>query len=162
MLSSLRFFIPTKNLSPSCPSRCFRAIFCGASAVRFLSNVPKQSPIKKFNEAKQNSFWKKFDAWFEAEPKRIHQTTAERNKTTVTYLVSLCILTVGASYAAVPLYRIFCQSSGYGGTVKTGHDASKVASMKTNKERTITVKFNADTAATMQWNFRPQQSEVKL
>lgn len=162
MLRSLAILIPRKNLSSSCASRCFRAAFCGPSPVRFLSDVPKRSPVKRFNEAKQNSFWKKFDAWFEAPPKRIHQTTAERNKTTLTYLVSLCILTVGASYAAVPLYRVFCQSSGYGGTVKTGHDASKVATMKTNKERTITVKFNADTAATMQWNFRPQQSEVKL
>ena len=46
--------------------------------------------------------------------------------------------------------------------MKKGHDTTKIATMKSNKERLITVKFNADTAATMQWNFRPQQSEVKL
>ena len=69
---------------------------------------------------------------------------------------------MGCSYAAVPLYRVFCQQTGYGGTTKKGHDKSKVEKMKANKERVITVKFNADTAAQMRWNFRPQQSEVKL
>ena len=34
--------------------------------------------------------------------------------------------------------------------------------MKAKKDRVLTVKFNADIAATMRWNFRPQQSEVKL
>merc|ERR1712223_2038131 len=30
------------------------------------------------------------------------------------------------------------------------------------KDRVFTFKFNADVAATMQWNFRPQQTEVTL
>ena len=35
--------------------------------------------------------------------------------------------------------------------------------MKAKKDdRVLTIKFNADTAATMQWNFKPQQAEVKL
>ena len=132
--------------------------------IRFCFNSPKKSPVKRSNESVQSSFWTKFDRFFERgfERKRKHQPTNERNKTTVLYLISLCVLTVGASYAAVPLYRIYCQASGYGGTVKKGHDTTKIATMKSNKERLITVKFNADTAATMQWNFRPQQSEVKL
>ena len=46
------------------------------------------------------------------------KTTRERNRTTLLYLVSAAIATVGASYAAVPLYRVFCQSTSYGGTVK--------------------------------------------
>ena len=45
------------------------------------------------------------------------KTTKERNKTTLLYLISAAVATVGASYAAVPLYRVFCQSTNYGGTV---------------------------------------------
>lgn len=79
------------------------------------------------------------------------------------YLFGLALLTTGMSYAAVPLYRMFCQASGYGGTTKAvGHDDGKVETLKPNKERQIKVRFNADTAAQMQWNFRPQQSEVTL
>ena len=49
------------------------------------------------------------------------------------------------------------QASGYGGTTKVGHDADKITSMEVKKDRLIKVMFNADTAATMRWNFRPQQ-----
>jgi len=88
------------------------------------------------------------------------RTTAEKNRTTLLYLSSAVIGTVGASYAAVPLYRVFCQTTGYGGTVVEGHDSEKVASMKKKEDRLLTIKFNADTAAQMRWNFRPQQPVV--
>lgn len=86
----------------------------------------------------------------------------DANSSTLLYVASLVMFTVGCAYAAVPLYRVFCQQTGYGGTTQKGHDKSKVEKMKANKDRVITVKFNADTAAQMRWNFRPQQSEVKL
>ena len=38
----------------------------------------------------------------------------------------------------------------------------KTVKTKAKKDRVLTVKFNADIAATMRWNFRPQQSEVRL
>jgi len=76
------------------------------------------------------------------------------------YMASLAVGTVGASYAAVPLYRAFCQSTGYGGTVKEGHNTEKVEKMEKKEERLLTIRFNADTAAQMRWNFRPQQSTV--
>lgn len=34
--------------------------------------------------------------------------------------------------------------------------------METVRERIIRVHFNADTAASMTWNFRPQQNEIKV
>ena len=30
------------------------------------------------------------------------------------------------------------------------------------RDRAISVRFNADTAASMRWNFRPQQTEIKV
>ena len=52
------------------------------------------------------------------------------------------------------------QASGYGGTTQVGHDTDKIAEMEPKKERKIKVMFNADTAATMRWNFRPQQVNI--
>ena len=46
--------------------------------------------------------------WF-AGQRKLPKTSKERNLTTLLYLISLAVLTTGASYAAVPLYRIFCQ-----------------------------------------------------
>ena len=43
-----------------------------------------------------------------------------------------------------------------------GHDAEKVLCMQKQENRLLTIKFNADTAAQMRWNFRPQQSGREL
>ncbi|CAD6227512.1 GSCOCG00001195001-RA-CDS [Cotesia congregata] len=84
-----------------------------------------------------------------------------RNKLkTSHYLTALGVVSVGLAYAAVPLYRVFCQATSYGGTV--GHDASMVDSMKPVRDREIRVVFTADTAAAMTWNFKPQQKEIKV
>lgn len=83
------------------------------------------------------------------------------NRTTLTYVVALAVAVVGMSYAAVPLYRLFCQASGYGGTVKKGH-GGKVESMQPVIDRLLTIKFNADTSSTMQWQFKPQQRDIKV
>ncbi|XP_066966288.1 cytochrome c oxidase assembly protein COX11, mitochondrial isoform X4 [Macrobrachium rosenbergii] len=83
-------------------------------------------------------------------------------KSTLYYIAALGVATLGLSYAAVPLYRIFCQAYSYGGTIQQGHNAEKVEIMHKVDNRVITVRFNADTAASMTWNFKPQQSEIKV
>ncbi|XP_011251837.1 cytochrome c oxidase assembly protein COX11, mitochondrial [Camponotus floridanus] len=82
-------------------------------------------------------------------------------RSTTFYWAGIGILAVGLSYSAVPLYRIFCQSYSYGGTISAGHDTSKVSTMSPIN-RKIKVKFSADTAASMQWNFKPQQTEITV
>ncbi|KAJ8950172.1 hypothetical protein NQ314_008025 [Rhamnusium bicolor] len=81
-------------------------------------------------------------------------------KSTLYYVTAAGVITVGLSYAAVPLYRMFCQAYSYGGTTAVGHDSSKVESMSVVKHKPIKIKFNADTASSMRWNFKPQQSEI--
>ncbi|XP_071566390.1 cytochrome c oxidase assembly protein COX11, mitochondrial [Temnothorax nylanderi] len=83
-------------------------------------------------------------------------------RSTAFYWAGVGVLVVGLSYSAVPLYRMFCQSYSYGGTVSTGHDASKVTTMSPVKSRKIKIKFNADVASSMQWNFKPQQREITV
>lgn len=85
-----------------------------------------------------------------------------RIKSTVYYFAGLTVLTVGLSYAAVPLYRMFCAAYSYGGTTGTGHAGDKVEGMKRISDRIIKIKFNADIGASMRWNFKPQQYEIKV
>jgi cytochrome c oxidase assembly protein subunit 11 len=64
---------------------------------------------------------------------------------------------VGLSFAAVPLYRIFCQATGYGGTTQRAEQApDKVL------DRMITVRFDANVSPGMGWNFRPAQRKLEL
>lgn len=44
--------------------------------------------------------------------------TEEKSKKMLFYLTGLVFAMVGLSYAAVPLYRRFCQATGYGGTIQ--------------------------------------------
>ncbi|CAL8284224.1 unnamed protein product [Merluccius merluccius] len=83
-----------------------------------------------------------------------------KNKTALTYIAAAGVGMIGLSYASVPLYRLYCQASGLGGTAVSGHDADQVETMTPVKDRVIKITFNADTHASMQWNFRPQQSEI--
>uniref|UniRef100_T1JEH7 Cytochrome c oxidase assembly protein COX11, mitochondrial n=1 Tax=Strigamia maritima TaxID=126957 RepID=T1JEH7_STRMM len=69
-------------------------------------------------------------------------------------------MVVGLSYAAVPMYRIFCQATSYGGEISRDIDSDKVEKMKPIAHRQIKIQFNADTSSNMQWNFKPQQREI--
>ncbi|XP_007259402.2 cytochrome c oxidase assembly protein COX11, mitochondrial [Astyanax mexicanus] len=84
----------------------------------------------------------------------------QRNKTALTYIAAAGVGMIGLTYASVPLYRLYCQATGLGGTAIAGHDGELVETMKPVKDRVIKVTFNADTHASLQWNFRPQQSEI--
>lgn len=89
-------------------------------------------------------------------------STRERNKTAAVYAVGIAIAVAGLSYAAVPLYKVFCQVTGYGGTTQTSSQ-EKFKNMKpVEGARQITVYFNADASASMPWKFKPQQRAVKV
>ncbi len=64
---------------------------------------------------------------------------------------------VGMSYAAVPLYQLFCQVTGYGGTTQVAEESSSSVI-----DRKIKVRFDANTAQGIGWSFKPAQREVEL
>jgi len=64
---------------------------------------------------------------------------------------------VALSFAAVPLYRVFCEATGYNGTPDTSGRAAPGAST-----RQITVRFNANTNPNLPWDFHPDQDRVTL
>jgi len=63
---------------------------------------------------------------------------------------------VGLSFAAVPLYRLFCQVTGYGGTTQRVEQYSD-----TILDQTITVRFDANTNG-LPWDFKPKQRQVTI
>ncbi|CAH1794660.1 unnamed protein product [Owenia fusiformis] len=84
----------------------------------------------------------------------------ELQRTVLIYISAVGIFMLGMSYAGVPLYRMFCQATGLGGQATAGHDNSKVETMAAIEDRQIKIRFNADTASSMRWNFKPQQLSV--
>ena len=64
---------------------------------------------------------------------------------------------IGAAYASVPLYRIFCQVTGYGGTTQRVEQYSD-----TILDKTMKVRFDANTANGLPWEFKPVEREVTV
>ena len=83
-----------------------------------------RAPLSSSSSGRRSSSWQK---------------TA--NKNTVMYAVAIAIAVTGLSYAAVPLYRIFCQASGYGGTVVKREASEKVEAMEPIRERELTIRY---------------------
>lgn len=83
------------------------------------------------------------------------------NRNVVLYSTAGVLAALAGSYAAVPLYRIYCQQTGKGG--KAFLDASeKVSSMKPIQRRRLTIRFEADTESRMAWDFKPLQTELTV
>lgn len=72
-------------------------------------------------------------------------------------LAGVVVGMLGLSFAAVPLYRVFCAVTGYGGTPQIGPEQSRSVS-----NRTIIVRFNADTSPNLPWHFAPEQKQVTV
>lgn len=64
---------------------------------------------------------------------------------------------VGLSFAAVPLYRLFCAATGYGGTPAIGPATASGVS-----EQRITVRFDANTNPGLPWSFQPAQARATV
>ncbi len=64
---------------------------------------------------------------------------------------------VGMSFAAVPLYRIFCQVTGYGGTTRRA-----LAAPKKVLDRVVTVRFDSNISNNLGWSFRPVKRSVDV
>ena len=77
------------------------------------------------------------------------------------HLVALAVVGVvagmtGLSFAAAPLYQIFCKMTGYGGTTQVATQGSA-----TRGERTLTVRFDANVGKGLPWTFEPEIPVLK-
>jgi cytochrome c oxidase assembly protein subunit 11 len=78
---------------------------------------------------------------------------AQRN--TAAAIGFVAILMLGASFAAVPLYRMFCAATGYGGTTQTADRAPASRGL-----RQISVHFDANVGPGLNWRFGPETAEI--
>ncbi|CAG0917813.1 unnamed protein product [Notodromas monacha] len=93
---------------------------------------------------------------------KTHQEKKDGRRATVLFLSAVGMLVLSLSYAAVPLYRLFCQAYSYGGTVLGKQETADLGALSVRPEKKIRVRFNADTAASLTWGFQPQQAEVTV
>jgi cytochrome c oxidase assembly protein subunit 11 len=83
------------------------------------------------------------------------------NKNNRTLIVILIVVAgmVGMSFAAVPLYKVFCRVTGYGGTTQVAQTAPSADKIL---KRSIEIRFNASTGPGLNWDFKPDQRKVRV
>jgi len=74
-------------------------------------------------------------------------------------LVALVLGMLMLAYGSVPLYRIFCQATGFGGTTRRveANVGSRIV-----RDKTITIRFNADIDPRLPWKFVPVENTVTV
>ena len=76
--------------------------------------------------------------------------------------LGVAIAMVGAAYASVPLYRMFCQATGFGGTTGRAAAAPASADLLRVAGHRIKVRFDANVAPDLAWRFRPVATHVNI
>lgn len=82
---------------------------------------------------------------------------ANRNNRIAIALAALAGGMLGLAFAAVPLYNLFCSVTGYGGTTQRA-----TAGAERVLDRTVMIRFDANTAGGLGWTFRPEKNMVTV
>lgn len=89
----------------------------------------------------------------------------DKNRTVAYFATALTLLVFGMSYAAVPLYKVFCQMTGFGGQAQrlTQEQTIKAIEVKPVKgAKVIKVDFSSNVHSSMPWTFKPTQASIKI
>lgn len=78
------------------------------------------------------------------------------------YMAAVAMTVFGISYASVPLYKVFCQMTGFGGTTQVADEKKSKAIKPVEGGKLIKVYFSANVHSEMPWKFKPTQREVRL
>lgn len=79
-----------------------------------------------------------------------------KNRRTAFIVLAVVFLMLGAAYAAVPLYRLFCQVTGVGGQAVRELSNEPLVPIA----REMTVRFNTDVSPSLPWSFVAEQGPV--
>lgn len=77
---------------------------------------------------------------------------ARRNRRSALLAALVALAMVGLGFASVPLYRIFCQVTGFGGTTQRADESVAVQATS----RMVTVRFDSNTSPQLPWEFAPE------
>lgn len=91
-----------------------------------------------------------------------NQGNDRRDKTNNRLLAVVAVVAVsmvGLAYASVPLYKLFCQVTGFGGTTQIATQAPEQALLTAEP---LAVRLDANVNPQLNWSFVPVEQEVSL
>ena len=88
------------------------------------------------------------------------QSLESRNLRTGLIAFAGALAMLGLGYAAVPLYELFCQVTGFGGTTQRASESEAALAERLGQSaggKQISIRFDANSAPGLGWDFRPAQ-----
>jgi cytochrome c oxidase assembly protein subunit 11 len=85
-------------------------------------------------------------------------TLAQKNGRTALLAALLVVAMVGLAYASVPLYRLFCQATGFAGTTQRAESSAVPGAVG----RMIGVRFDANVSPALPWRFVPVDTHRRI
>jgi cytochrome c oxidase assembly protein subunit 11 len=84
----------------------------------------------------------------------------QKNRTTGLIWLAVALAMLGLGYASVPLYRLFCEATGFQGTTQRATEAQAATAAEQAKSAgapTISIRFDANIDRTLPWTFHARQ-----
>ena len=88
---------------------------------------------------------------------RTKDVWGRRNRATGFAVALVFLVMLGAAFAAVPLYSLFCRATGFAGTTQVAHTAPTLKG-----KRLITVRFDANVGAGLPWSVEPETPSLTV
>lgn len=141
-----------------------------------LSTVPSSLILQRFassssssvntNDEKPKLHENKHD--FEKSFKRFERDEKNRHVNVALYMTSMAVLMLGLTYASVPLYKMFCEATGFDGVLRKIDDETVAQNVRNLAQRTdkshplLRIHFSSTPSSLLPWTFEPEQPDVHI
>lgn len=89
-----------------------------------------------------------------------------RQVRTAALAVGVAVAMLALGFASVPLYRMFCAVTGYGGTTQRASETQlaslAAADRRAGATRIVSVRFDSNVAPGMPWQFHPERTRQEV
>jgi cytochrome c oxidase assembly protein subunit 11 len=106
---------------------------------------------------------------FEEAFKKFERNEKNRRVDIALYMSSMAILMLGLTYASVPLYKMFCEATGFDGIIRKNEDEETVSanvrqlSQRIDKSHPLLrINFSSTPSSLLPWTFEPEQPDIYI
>ncbi|CAF3818331.1 unnamed protein product [Adineta steineri] len=104
---------------------------------------------------------------FEEKFKKFERNEKNQTVNIALYMASMAVLMLGLTYASVPLYKMFCEATGFDGIIRKSEDDDIISanvrqlSQRTDKAHPLLrIHFSSTPSSLLPWTFEPEQREI--
>ena len=131
--------------------------------------LPSLSILQQRSSSSNNPVIKPNMKDFEKSFKEFERDEKNRRVNIALYMGSMAILMLGVTYASVPLYKLFCEATGFDGVVrKAGDEETVAANVRELPQRmdkshpSLRIHFSSTPSSLLPWTFEPEQTDIYI